>query len=1150
MLVNRLPRDRQQRRWMHAAAIPAVVVRKHRPSALSKESVERMVACVERSGVAAEASTYARLLQACARLKALAQGQRIHAHILSSHSSSGSSSTLVLNHLINMYGKCGRVEEARAVFASMEHPNLVSWNTIIAAHAAGGDGRGALAVFRAMQLEASVVPDRVSFTSVANACGSAREARIIHASVAARGFLDDVIVCTAVITAYCRCSSLGEARATFDAMAPRARNVVTWTALIAGYAQSGHLEEALDLFWSMAEHDGGGGETWSVAPNAVTIVTVVNLCAEFAALEQGKAIHDRCIHAAAIRDDPSVTAALVNMYGRCQRLDEAFAVFDAVQSPTALAWNAIICACARNGRSDRGLELFHRMMAALDAPEREVGVATLCAALVACGESGLLDQGRSVHDLIRRRAAAGTEPSVQIGTSLITMYAKCGSIEDARLVFDSMAERNEVSWNAMLSGYSQHGHGAQLLHLFRAMLQGGVQPNAVTLLPVVNACSSLAQLRQADEWCTTPPLAAACDAMLCNALVYMYGKLGSVEDAWSMFHRCSIRNAVTWNGLITAYARRCSQGQGGGGGFEAEEAMAGLQLLRQMHLEGVPPDRVTFISLCGLYNKLTLLGSPGMASEQPQQPAGVSSVLTVAAKEMVAQILDTGLEWDAAIGTGLISLLGKCGDVDGAAGMFAKMAAVRGGGGDVVPWNAMMGACVLNAQPWRALHLYKVMQLHGVKPDATSAVCLLSDACLAASRGIGEWLESGLSGSGVEEEVAVRNACINMHAKRGDVDRAAAIFASMVAARDVISWNVMMAGYANAGRGDEAVVLLRQMEQHGFHPDRVTYVNFLNACDKAEMVEHGRSIHGRIVLQSRDTPALSLRTNAVVGCSLCSMYARCGSIDEAAAVFAGMEQRNVVSWNAMIGAYAQHGRARLALAVFGGMQQHGVKPDAITLISVLDACAGAGDARRGSQVHGWSLQLQLRSAALDNAAVNMYAKSGRVAAAREVFEAMDAQRRTIMSWSAMVAAYAGVGHAEEAFRLFHAMQREGVRPNHVTLISILGACSHAGMLQAGCSCFASMAADYGVWPREEHTGCVVDMLGRAGWVEQAHRLVQRSGAGGGGDAQAWMAVLGACSQQGDTLRGTCVASSLISRHPQAAAAAYVALSNSKLAAPS
>ncbi|EFJ12211.1 hypothetical protein SELMODRAFT_41458, partial [Selaginella moellendorffii] len=623
-----------------------------------------------------EASTYARLLQACARLKALAQGQRIHAHILSSHSSSGSSSTLVLNHLINMYGKCGRVEEARAVFASMEHPNLVSWNTIIAAHAAGGDGRGALAVFRAMQLEASVVPDRVSFTSVANACGSAREARIIHASVAARGFLDDVI----------------------------------------------------------------------------------------------------------------------------------------------------------------------------------------------------------------------------IGTSLITMYAKCGSIEDARLVFDSMAERNEVSWNAMLSGYSQHGHGAQLLHLFRAMLQGGVQPNAVTLLPVVNACSSLAQLRQADE--------------------------------------------------------------------------------------------------CG-----------------------------------------------------------------------------------------------------------------------------------------------------VEEEVAVRNACINMHAKRGDVDRAAAIFASMVAARDVISWNVMMAGYANAGRGDEAVVLLRQMEQHGFHPDRVTYVNFLNACDKAEMVEHGRSIHGRIVLQSRDTPALSLRTNAVVGCSLCSMYARCGSIDEAAAVFAGMEQRNVVSWNAMIGAYAQHGRARLALAVFGGMQQHGVKPDAITLISVLDACAGAGDARRGSQVHGWSLQLQLRSAALDNAAVNMYAKSGRVAAAREVFEAMDAQRRTIMSWSAMVAAYAGVGHAEEAFRLFHAMQREGVRPNHVTLISILGACSHAGMLQAGCSCFASMAADYGVWPREEHTGCVVDMLGRAGWVEQAHRLVQRSGAGGGGDAQAWMAVLGACSQQGDTLRGTCVASSLISRHPQAAAAAYVALSN-------
>jgi pentatricopeptide repeat protein len=199
-----------------------------------------------------------------------------------------------------------------------------------------------------------------------------------------------------------------------------------------------------------------------------------------------------------------------------------------------------------------------------------------------------------------------------------------------------------------------------------------------------------------------------------------------------------------------------------------------------------------------------------------------------------------------------------------------------------------------------------------------------------------------------------------------------------------------------------------------------------------------------------------------------------------------------VSWNAIIAGYSQSGHPREALAFFNEMQVQGIKPNSVTMVGVLPACACADlfALEQGKQIHGHVIRSEFESdVSVCTALVDMYAKCGHIGMARKVFDKMSS--RDVVSWNAMILGYGIHGHAEDALALFSQMQQLGTKPDHITFIGVLTACSHAGLVDEGWQYFGCMKSDYGLAPNMEHYGCLVDLLGRSGHLEEAHDIIKK-----------------------------------------------------------
>ncbi|XP_062220168.1 pentatricopeptide repeat-containing protein At5g66520-like [Phragmites australis] len=213
-----------------------------------------------------------------------------------------------------------------------------------------------------------------------------------------------------------------------------------------------------------------------------------------------------------------------------------------------------------------------------------------------------------------------------------------------------------------------------------------------------------------------------------------------------------------------------------------------------------------------------------------------------------------------------------------------------------------------------------------------------------------------------------------------------------------------------------------------------------------------------------------------------------GHVAEALELFDEIPEPNVRSWTALIAGFAQSGRPADALRIFRDMENAGVSPNEVTVVATLAACADVGDLDLGRQVHIYAKQqAYCHNVQVGNTAIDMYVKCGCVDVARAVFDAMD--RRTVVSWSAMICGHAMHGEGENALELFAAMSRQGVLPNGVTFVGLLHACSHMGLVDEGLAFFESMEKDHDITPGIEHYGCVVDLLSRSGRLDEALEFI-------------------------------------------------------------
>ena len=497
-----------------------------------------------------------------------------------------------------------------------------------------------------------------------------------------------------------------------------------------------------------------------------------------------------------------------------------------------------------------------------------------------------------------------------------------------------------------------------------------------------------------------------------------------------------------------------------------------------------------------------------------------------AVKQVHQCTVESGMQQNTFLANNLLNGYIRCGRLEDARRVFDELVKKN-----VVSWNVMIGGYAQHSCGKDALEVFHRMRKEGMQPNAVTYLSILK-AC--ASPSALKWVEevhAHIREGGFESDVRVGTSLLKMYAKCGNIEEARNTF-DKLSSRNVVTWNVMIGAYAETGDGEEAYCLLLQMKPEGLKPTAITYLSILNACASAEALKWVKEVH-------RHAREAGFEVDVRVGNALVHMYAKCGSIDDARLAFDKMEERDVITWTVMIGGLAEHGCGHEAYELFLQMQREGFKPDAFTYSSILNACASAGALEWVKEVHRHAHEAGFESdVRVGSALVHMYAKCGSIADARLTFDKME--ERDVVTWNVMIGGLAQHGCGHEALEVFRSMIADGVKPNEISFVAVLSACSHSGLVDEGRRLFLAMTQDYGIEPTVVLCNCMVDVLGRAGHLEEAKLLIDNMPVEPNGAT--WGALLGACRTYGNVELGKLAANERLKLEPKDASA-YVLLSN-------
>uniref|UniRef100_M0VTS4 Pentatricopeptide repeat-containing protein n=2 Tax=Hordeum vulgare subsp. vulgare TaxID=112509 RepID=M0VTS4_HORVV len=437
---------------------------------------------------------------------------------------------------------------------------------------------------------------------------------------------------------------------------------------------------------------------------------------------------------------------------------------------------------------------------------------------------------------------------------------------------------------------------------------------------------------------------------------------------------------------------------------------------------------------------------------------------------------------------------------------------------DVASWTSMMRAHLAEGSPSQALRMLRGMLGGGSgapEPDGVVLVVALRACAELEDLPLGASLHAVAERRGLQGgDIFVANSLVDMYARCLDLRSARKVF-DMIPCRNVVSWNTMLSGLSRAGRAADALDLLASssslLKEGDIGFDETTLAVLLQLCKRLEGGQamwcrsvHAVAIRRGLLLSSTGLPLLN---------ALLDAYAKCGLLEHALRLFRGMPERNIVTWSTIIAGCAHNGRPGEAVACAVAMREAGETPNSVTILSILEACADCAEMAASRCAHGVALRSGLAlEREVSNALVDMYGKCGDVAAATKVFNAMP--RRDVLTWNSMIGVLGMNGRARDALALLDRMEQEGdITPNGVTMLAVLSACAHGGLVEEGVACSERMTVTHLVEPQVEHLSCVVDMLARAGDLEGSARVIEERMSTSSSPA-AWSALLSACRGHG------------------------------------
>lgn len=406
-------------------------------SARALELYEEM----KQKGINPDKITFLSILKACIREGSISHGRLTHVEIVKCGLKSD---VAVSNTIVDMYAKCGSLKEAHKVFDNISNPDVISWSVMIAGCAIHGPGHSALELFEKMQHK-GIEPNLITFSSVLRACssiGAIKQGTLIYNQFVKSQCESDLVIGSTLVDMYAKCGSLKEARKIFDDL--QNPDVVSWGAMISGYAMYGDGLAALDLFEKMQQE--------GIQPNRATFLCALKACGSIGAIEQGKVIHAEII-TYGLESDLAVESTLVDIYAKCGNLEEACKVFDNMSTRDAVAWGAMVAGYAIHGNCKTAWQCLKDMQQEGFKP----GDALFTSILTACSNGGLLEEGHAYFKIIRDCCAA--MPSIEHYACMVDLLGRAGQLHEAEAILQTMPISPDIIvWRTLLACCKIYGN--------------------------------------------------------------------------------------------------------------------------------------------------------------------------------------------------------------------------------------------------------------------------------------------------------------------------------------------------------------------------------------------------------------------------------------------------------------------------------------------------------------------------------------------------------------------------------------------------------------------------------------------------------------------------------------------------------------------
>ncbi|XP_024522855.1 pentatricopeptide repeat-containing protein At2g33680-like [Selaginella moellendorffii] len=699
-------------------------------------------------------------------------------------------------------------------------------------------------------------------------------------------------------------------------------------------------------------------------------------------------------------------------------MPDARGVFDGMARRDVVSWTALISGYVENRDIDRACESYDQMEGCEPDARAFLAVLTAYARLAAqeegvqvCGKLAkveALGKSMALHDQIFGR---GCDKDIFVASSLVDLYAKCGSLLDARIVFDRMAEHNVVSWTSLVMGYVENGGAGIALQLFSCFHSTGLVVNSRVMVAALMACGSLATKEEGTQVCgrlvkigcleqgvvlyeQAKSRQLDSEVHVANSLIDMFAKCGSMQRARRVFETMELRNVVSWTSLIQGYVEN------------GKEELA-LDLFGSME---TPPNAWTFTTVLMCYASLAAKSSCGTMKTKWLEKT----------KALHDDAVKSGCSLDIVMANTLVFTYMKCGSMVDADQVFSSIGRVA----NVVSWTSMILGYTENGEHEQALEHFYRMKAAGSAPDSRAFVAALTAMGRLAEKEANELQDSAktkcleravemhleITASGLDSDSFVANTLMEVYAKCRCMPKARQVFQGMVN-RNTASWNTMILGYVKNGASEQALETFTRMKlepRRGCEPNHQTYVAVLTALgDLSTGLEAGREIHGEICRRGLiEEPSSS--SPPVLATCLLDFYAKSASMAAARHVFDSvfLGGGDAAIWNALISGYSIQGDTFQVCSSFREMRGAGIQPDEATFQSILMSCSHAGlldEARKffremGS-VYGIAPRMEHYSCMVD-----LLGRANRVEEGMELLERMPWKADTV-AWTSILSAW-------------------------------------------------------------------------------------------------------------------------------------------------